>query len=199
MLDRSGSIRPSDYDKMRSFLDIVGNELKIGEKNEKGEVIGQGAIVTFSEVGEKRITLKESQDGDRFFTVVRSMPGPNTGGRTKTHLGLAVADKEVAIKEAGYRVDEADVKKMLMVITDGEQTRGGRNFVYVREAMKPFFERDMDVFAIGVGLGNQEAINQVRDMVKVPENAILSANYTDLLKTVENIIEKFCPGNGGDG
>ena len=198
VLDRSGiSIASRDYDKMREFVKEIAKELKVGERNEAGELIGQAAIVTFSEFGEKRITLAESQDANKFYDVVARMPGPLLQGRTKTHRGLAIADKEIAIKEAGYREDDPDVKKMIMVITDGEQTKESvrRGFVYVGEAMKPFFNRTMDVFAIGVGLDNDAAINEVKDMVEIPENAILAANYSDLLHRVGSIIKKFCPGN----
>ena len=182
---------------MREFVKEIAKELKVGERNEAGELIGQAAIVTFSEFGEKRITLAESQDANKFYDVVARMPGPLLQGRTKTHRGLAIADKEIAIKEAGYREDDPDVKKMIMVITDGEQTKESvrRGFVYVGEAMKPFFNRNMDVFAIGVGLDNDAAINEVKDMVEIPENAILAANYSDLLHRVGSIIKKFCPGN----
>ncbi|XP_028410451.1 stabilin-1-like isoform X2 [Dendronephthya gigantea] len=81
-----------------------------------------------------------------------------------------------------------------MVITDGEQTKESvrRGYVYVGDAMKPFFKRNMNVFAIGVGLENEWAINEVNDMVENPENAILSANFSDLLHRVENITKKFC-------
>ena len=181
---------------MREFVKEMGKELKVGGRNENGEVIGQAAIVTFSEEGEKRLTLAESQDSQKFYETVTTMPGPLLGGRTKTHRGLAVADKEVVIKEAGYREDDPDVKKIMMVITDGEQTKESvrRGYVYVGEAMKPFFNRNMDVFAIGVGLDNKAAIDQVKDMVEIPENAILAANFSDLLHRVENIIKSFCPG-----
>lgn len=181
---------------MREFVIQIATELKVGETNNAGEIIGQAAIVTFSEKGEKRITLAESQDPKNFYSVVSTMPGPLLGGRTKTHRGLKIAETEIAVKEAGYRVDNPDVKKLILVITDGEQTVESprRGYVYVGEAMKPFFDKNMDVFAVGVGLDNDAAIKQVKDMVKVPENAILAANYSDLLYKVESIINKFCPG-----
>ena len=194
VLDRSGSIKPSDYDQMRKFLIIIGKRLKVGETNEDGEVIGQAGIVTFSERGERRLFLKDSKRPGRFASTVERMPGPNSGGRTKTHLGLAVADKDVAVRSRGFRVDDPDVKKMLMIITDGEQTRGGRGYKYVGDAVKPFFARDMDIFAVGVGLNKQKAIDQVRDMVEVQDNAILAKNYKDLTMTVEDFMKKLCPG-----
>lgn len=123
VLDRSSSIRPDDYDHMREFLLSIGKTLKIGERDENGDVIGQGAIVTFSEKGTLRITLKESQTPGKFAEVVRKMPGPLSGGRTKTHQGLEVADKQVVTVEAGLRINDPNVEKIFMVITDGEQTK----------------------------------------------------------------------------
>ena len=196
VLDRSSSIRRPDYDLMRDFLLSLAEKLRIGERNSKGEILGQGAIVTFSEQGTKRITLKQSQTPGRFEKVVRLMPGPLPGGRTKTHRGLALADKDVVTKSAGYREDDPDVVKIFMVITDGRQTRESprRGYKYVGEAMKPFFQRDMNVFAVGVGLSDSDAKKQIRDMVEVPENAILAKNFKELTMTVNNFIQRFCPG-----
>lgn len=196
VLDRSSSIRISDFNLMREFLLSLGEKLRIGERNSKGEVVGQGAIVTFSEQGTTRITLQQSQTPGRFAQIVRGMPGPLPGGRTKTHQGLAVADKDVVIKSAGYREDDPDVTKIFMVITDGKQTRESRRrgYKYVGEAMQPFFRRDMNVFAVGVGLTQQSARKQVRDMVENPQNAILAKDFQELTDTVNNFISKFCPG-----
>ena len=61
--------------------------------------------------------------------------------------------------------------------------------------MKPFHDRGyLDVFAVGVGLDDEKAINEVKDMVRLPENAILAKNYKQLTETVENFIKMFCPG-----
>ena len=61
--------------------------------------------------------------------------------------------------------------------------------------MRPFHNRGyLKVFAVGVGLSDESAINEVKDMVEFPENAILTANYKELIDTVENIVMKFCPG-----
>lgn len=197
VLDRSSSIRRADYDLMRQFVISLGEKLRVGERNSEGEVMGQAAVVTFSEVGTVRINLRGSQTPGRFRKVVESMPGPRPGGRTKTHRGLAVADTRVVTKSAGYRQDNPDVIKIFMVITDGKQTRESRRrgYKYVREAMQPFFNRDMNVFAVGVGLSDESAKQQVRDMVQVPSNAILAKDFKELTQTVNNFIQRFCPGN----
>ncbi|CAB3991627.1 Matrilin-3, partial, partial [Paramuricea clavata] len=195
VLDRSSSIPEADYDLVRIFLTSLAEKLRVGELNSKGEVIGQAAIVTFSEVGTRRITLQQSRTPGRFAQIARTMPGPEQGGRTKTHQGLAVADKEVVIKSAGYREDQSDVEKIFMVITDGKQTRESkrRGYVYVKEAMQPFFRRNMNVFAVGVGLTDESAKRQVRDMVQVQENAILAKTFKELTETVNTFIQRFCP------
>lgn len=182
---------------MRKFLLSLGEKLRIGERNSKGEIIGQAAIVTFSERGTRRLSLKQSQRSGRFAQVVNRMPGPLQGGRTKTHQGLNVADKRVAVKRAGYREDDPEVAKIFMVITDGEQTIESRRrgYKYVKEAMQPFFKRDMNVFAVGVGLEKSSAKEQVKDMVEEPQNAILAENFEELSKTVNKFIQRFCPGN----
>jgi hypothetical protein len=179
---------------MRSFISSLAQKLKIGKRDKDGEIIGQGAIVTFSEVGTKRINLKESQVEGSFLEMVKAMPGPLPGGRTKTHRGLKVADEVVLTKSAGFREDDDDVARIFMVITDGKQTRESKRkgYIYVGEAMKPFFARDMNVFAVGVGLKDNSAKQQIRDMVEDPNNAILAENFMELTETVNNFIQRFC-------
>ena len=178
---------------MRRFLTVVGERLQIGVRNNAGEVIGQGALVTFSESAEVAINLQSSRTPGEFTKAVRSLKGPLLGGRTKTHLGLNVADKEVCLSSAGFRSNDPDVNRMLMVITDGEQTKG-RGYVPVSEAIKPFFERDMEVFAVGVGLKKQTARDEINAMVEETENAIFPATYTALINQVDDFLRKFCPG-----
>lgn len=139
VVDRSGSIRKDDYEHMRDFLKRLGESLKIGERDENGEIIGQGAIVTFSERGRLQISLKRSQTPGEFSRVVRTMPGPLEGGRTKTHRGLKIADKEVVSRAGGMRLDDPNVVKIFMVMTDGKQTvesrRRGLYKLYVRKVL----------------------------------------------------------------
>lgn len=181
---------------MRMFLLLFGENLKIGGRNSKGEIVGQGAIVTFSERGTKRITLKESQTPGRFAEVVKNMPGPLRGGRTRTHKGLRIADTEVAVKSAGYREDDANVKKILMVVTDGEQTRESRQRGYedVGDAMQPFFQRDMNVFSVGVGIFGEEVRQQIKDMVELPQNVIFPNSFKELTGKVKYFMSKILPG-----
>lgn len=61
--------------------------------------------------------------------------------------------------------------------------------------MEPFHQRGyLDVFSVGVGLKDEKAVNEVKDMVRLPENALLADNYKKLTETVENFIKMFCPG-----
>ena len=178
---------------MKDFLTTVGDALQIGVRNSEGDVLGQGAVVTFSEEANTQITLKQSDTPGAFDRAVENMPGPLPGGRTKTDKAFKLADEEVVQKSEGYREDDADVAKILVVITDGEQTKDSRS-TYVGEAIKPFFERDMTVFAIGVGLEKDSAKKEIRDMVEEPQNALFPESYSDLIKNAESFIRQFCPG-----
>ena len=198
VVDRSGSIHPNDFELVRQFLISIGEKLTVGERDSSGKIIGQAAIVTFSEYGKVELTLKSSQRPGRFRSVVNNMPGPRRGGRTKTHRGLAVADTQVAVKSAGYREDDPDVTKFFMVVTDGKQTVESRRrgYKYVREAMQPFFKRrNLTIFAVGIGLeGNSRAYRQVKDMVKDEENAFFPKNFKDLNKITMELINKLFNG-----
>ena len=178
-----------------NFLIFVGDALQIGVKNEEGEVLVQGAIVTFSEEATIQITLEGSRNPGNFTKVVNEMPGPQLRGRTKTHLALTLADTEVAVAKAGYRSTEKDVAKILVIITDGEQTKR-RGYIYVGDAARPLYEcKDMEVFAIGVGLERQQSARQeIKDMVQQSENAIFVKSYSSLNDYRNDFIGRFCPG-----
>jgi hypothetical protein len=176
---------------MRKFLRVVADKLQIGVANADGEIIGQGAMVSFSENPEVEILFSKSRIEGEFLNAVNNLKGPLVGGRTKTSKGLQLADREVCQRSAGFRDNENDVKRMLMVITDGEQTP---NEPPVSEAIKPFHRRNMDVFAVGVGLESQSARDEINSMVEVPENAIFPATYSDLINQVDDFVGRFCPG-----
>ena len=195
MVDRSSSISEDDYDKIRSFILNVEKRLRIGVKNDQKETIGQGAIVTFSNEGQKIISLKDSKIPGRFAKAVKSMPGPLVDGTTKTHRGLELAYREVAQVGEGLRARDDSVHKVVVVITNGHQTREKNGYVYVGDAVKPFFKRGIDVIAIGVGLETEKAKQQLFDMVRIPDNAFLVKQHSDLGSAIKTILPKVCPGN----
>ena len=193
VLDRSGSIKPDDYNQLKNFLSVVGDKVQIGVKNDTGASIGQGAIVTFSEHAKVQITLAASRRPGAFSEKVNELPALLPDGRTRIDLGLAIADKEVAQKAAGFRDNDNDVKRILVVVTNGEQTKE-KGYVPIKEAIKHFFARDMEVFVVGLGIEKQEAREGINDMVKVPANAIFLKSYTDLLHHVNEFLKLICSG-----
>lgn len=192
-MDRSAKINEDDYNKIRSFIQSVAKRLRIGVKKGK-EIIGQGAIVTFSDNGQKIITLKDSRTPGKFAKAVRSMPGPLSDGTTKTHRGLEVAYRQVALVEEGLRASDDSVHKVVVVITNGAQTPEQNGYVYVGDAVKPFFSRGIDVIAIGVGLKTNKAKKQLNDMVRIPENAFIVNQHNNLSSAIKNVMSRICPG-----
>ncbi len=195
VVDRSSSISEASFDSIRSFILSVGKRLRIGAKNEKKEIMGQGAIVTFSEEGQKIISLKDSKTPGKFSKAVRSMPGPIPINEraTKTHRGLEVAYRQVAVVSEGLRAHDDSVHKVVVVITNGHQTREKSGYVYVGDAVKAFFKRGIDVIAIGIGLETEKAKQQLNDMVRVPENAFLVNHHSNLSSAMKKIVSRVCP------
>lgn len=197
VLDSSGSINPGDYKQMKRFLDVVADKMQIGVENADGEIIGQGAMVTFSEKAKVEINLRASRTTQAFEDAVAYLKGPVPGGRTYTDKGLKLAEIDVAQPSAGLREGE-DVKRILVVLTDGEQTKPGKGkYTPVSQAIQPFYKKDIEVFAVGVGLKKENAIEEVKSMVpatKQSTNAIFPGSYTELIESVNDFISKFCPG-----
>ena len=176
---------------MRKFLDTVGRAFQIGEQNEENEPIGQGAVVTFSEESTVQIFLNQSVTPGEFSRVINDMPGPLVGGRTRTDIALKQANDEVVVASAGFRENDEDVAKILVVITDGKQTRG-RGSIPASQAIQPFHDSGLDVFAIGVGPGVDT--EEIRGLVRDPQNALFPESYTALNSSVADFVRRFCPG-----
>ena len=196
MVDRS-SISESGYENIRSFILSVAKHLRIGVKNDRREIIGQGAVVTFSDEGKKIITLRDSRTPGRFAKAVRSMPGPLSDRSTRAgniHRGLEVAYRQVAVVAEGLRARDDSVHKVVVVITNGHQTQEKNGYVYVGDAVKAFFKRGIDVIAIGVDLETQKAKDQLNDMVRIPENAFLVNHHSNLSRAMKTIESRVCPG-----
>ena len=176
---------------MREFLKAISKKLQIGVQNAAGEVIGQGGIATFSNGANIEINLQQSRVPGAFIKAVEEHPGRLLRGKTRTDLGLKEAEKLIE-KARGFREDDPDVKRVLVVITDGEQTPEG-DFKTVSEAIKPFYKKDMDVYAIGVGIDKTKAITEIESMVKNRERgfAVFRKKYSDLTKEVDDFVQKF--------
>ena len=62
--------------------------------------------------------------------------------------------------------------------------------------MIPFHNRKyLNVFAVGVGLRDDKAKQEVRDMVRSPANALLTESFEQLTESVDDFLIRFCPGN----
>jgi hypothetical protein len=194
VVDRS-SISESGYANIRSFILNVARRLRVGVKNERKEIIGQGAVVTFSDEGKKIVTLKDSKYPGRFVKAVRSMPGPLSDATRagKIHRGLEIAYREVAVANEGLRVRDDSVHKTVVVITNGHQTEEKNGYVYVGDAVKPFFKRGIDVIAIGIDLETGKAKDQLKDMVRIPQNAFLVNHHSNLSSAMNRIVSRVCP------
>ena len=198
VLEWSGTIHSDDYNSVRNFLLSIGKRLRIGEQNEKREAIGQGAIITYNKVGKMEITLKESQNKGSFARVVRTMADPIVSHQTKSARSLNAANKSVVINSTGYRENDADVSKLLVVISNETKRRDSQenSYKYAREVVQPLIRPDVKTLAVAVGTSDKKVIENVRNMVKDQENAILLNNYRELNETVENfILNKSCPGS----
>ena len=199
VIDRSGSIKDSDYKAMRKFLNAIGHGFQIGERNSDGEIIGQGAIVTFSDNTEVAITLKESQQSGRFGRVVTDeMLGPEEGSKTHTNDGLKRAYDELTTPENGFRSNDPDVHKQVILITDGQQTKPIDDPDFdVTAGLQPFHDKGIEVLVIGVGLIQGVQRKEIETMVsKHPDTQSykLPNNYRELMRDVSTYIDEQCPG-----
>ena len=74
VVERSATIRQTEFIHVREFLRALGQLLNGGVKDKNGEIISQAAIIMFSDDAEKIFTFEESNRPGGFDKAVRLLP-----------------------------------------------------------------------------------------------------------------------------
>ncbi|CAL8322464.1 unnamed protein product [Lota lota] len=108
VLDGSNSIYP--WSSILEFL------LKFLSKIEIGPQLSQVGIVSYGQNVTHRVNLSQFDNRDALLEKVGVLP-QDTGIKTMTFSGIETARKEAFMEERGAR---PDVKKVMVIVTDGE-------------------------------------------------------------------------------
>lgn len=88
--------------------------------------------------------------------------------------------------------DRENIRRIAVLLTDGEQTRGG-DFIEPSIAAKPLKNIGVDIYAVGIGRGAKRS--ELEEIVLKKENVHMLANFNKLLDY--SFIEKFVFGCKG--
>ena len=151
ILDGSGSVGTSNFDKVRDFVRGFVNELEIGANRT------QVGIIRYSTSAEVVFHLNERHIKSTLLEAIDNIP--YTGGFTNTADALCLLLEEGYTEEKGARLSADDVFQITVVMTDGQSNRNSDRCDFntfeaaeaIHNASYPIL-----VFAVGVTSGVNE-------------------------------------------
>ncbi len=179
IVDSSGSLR-RHYSKEKDFVKLVANSLDISPK---GSHVG---VVLFSKIAELSVKFSDHTNLKDFESAVDDLR--MMGSITRIDKALTMAYDNMFNERNGMRVK---VPKILILLTDGAQTKAA-DAIPPAQAVARFHDAGVKVIVIGIGSGVK--VDELKMIVKSPENLFLAANF-DQLKSetfVNSIIGSTC-------
>lgn len=148
LVDTSGSISRRDFRTLLRFVRSIVSSFEITDE------MTHIALIEYSTTASVQLRFNELNGRDlNRWSVESKIDGiPHRRGFTYIDRALSKADEEVFTYEAGMR---NYVKKVALVVTDGEQTKGDKSVESVNEmlanAAKPLKDKGVKIISLGIG------------------------------------------------
>ena len=179
LMDSSGSIGQSDFEKEKKFvydlvsnLDVGFNETRIG-------------IMTFSDTTEIITDFSKTTNKSDILNRISKIKYIHPKS-TNTANALIKANKEILVERKGMRPLEEGVPKIVLVITDGVSD----DTVETLKQAKKIKERGISM--ISIGIGKEVNMKELKELATIPNNQYLVENFDSVLKIINSISTKTC-------
>ena len=182
VLDSSGSIGSTNFQKMRNFVKTVINDLDIGPRRT------QVGVIVFSNTASVSFHLNSYSDRQSLMAAVDRIPYIGSGTKTADALYLLINQGFV-----GARPKNQGVPRVAMVVTDGKSNDPSLT-VTAAEALRQV--PSIMTYAVGIGGADETELNTIastrnhRKLVRY----ISSFNLVELERLQEDLREQACTG-----
>ena len=166
---------------MKDFVKIVANSFVIGPGKAFMALIQYGTNATTA------IRFTDYMNNADFNTAVDALP--YLRGETRIDKALQLASSELT-ERSGAR---AGVAKVLVLLTDGRQSRGPDG-VDLRKAATPLLSAGVRVFAVGIGTEIDE--NELELIVDKTDDVIVVPSFDGLAARVRQLSIATCESSG---
>ena len=145
-------------------------------------------IITFSDIAEHSIKLKDHTDMTSFSDAVNKID--HMRSITRIDLALKLAKKELFTVANGAR---KGAKKMLVLITDGAQTKKP-DAVDPAGLADEFRKQGTDIYVFGVGIDVKK--DELDKIGGGKDTANIADSFDELLKNdfMDSLLKDLCPG-----
>uniref|UniRef100_A0A4W6EZP7 Matrilin 2 n=1 Tax=Lates calcarifer TaxID=8187 RepID=A0A4W6EZP7_LATCA len=177
VIDSSRSIRPNDYEKVKTFIINLLQFLKVGPNATRVGLLQYGSVV------QPEFSLKTYTSKAQVEQAVRNMEHLATG--TMTGLAIQYTMETAFTEEEGARPANLHIPRIAMIVTDG------RPQDTVEEIAAQARQAGIQIFAIGVG---RVDMNTLRAIGSEPhsEHVHLVANFSQIETLISGFQSKLC-------
>uniref|UniRef100_A0A3P9DH50 Matrilin 2 n=1 Tax=Maylandia zebra TaxID=106582 RepID=A0A3P9DH50_9CICH len=177
VIDSSRSIRPNDYEKVKTFIINLLQFLKIGHNATRVGLLQYGSVV------QPEFSLSTYTTKSEVEQAVRNMEHLATG--TMTGLAIQYTMETAFTEEHGARPMNLHIPRIAMIVTDG------RPQDTVEEIAAQARQAGIQIFAIGVG---RVDMNTLRAIGSEPhsEHVHLVANFSQIETLISVFQSKLC-------
>ncbi|XP_069393247.1 matrilin-2 isoform X2 [Paralichthys olivaceus] len=177
VIDSSRSIRPSDYEKVKTFIVNVIQFLTIGPDATRVGLLQYGSVV------QPEFSLKTYTNKAEVEQAVRNMEHLATG--TMTGLAIQYTMETAFTEEEGARPANLHIPRIAMIVTDG------RPQDTVEEVAAQARQAGIQIFAIGVG---RVDMNTLKAIGSEPhsEHVHLVANFSQIATLISVFQSTLC-------
>ncbi|XP_037101364.1 LOW QUALITY PROTEIN: matrilin-3a [Syngnathus acus] len=172
IIDSSRSIRPSDFEKVKTFLALMVDTLVVGTDATRLAVVNYASTVKIE------FLLKDHfNKADMKKAISRIEP---LAAGTMTGLAIETAVKEAFTEESGARPHSRNIAKVAIIVTDG------RPQDHVEEISATARAQGIEIYAIGVDRADMASLKQ---MASLPlEDHVF---YVETYGVIEKLASKF--------
>ena len=182
LLDSSGSISLTNYQKMKDFIKAVAGSFSIGPGETFAGVILYGSDATTV------IRFADHFSNVNFNNAVDNLP--YLQGETRIDKALQLAYSELLTNRGGVR---PGVAKAVVLLTDGRQSPAPDR-TDLKEAAAPLLSTGVRIFAVGIG--NDVDKRELQLIVEKPEDVIVAESFDELALRVRQVSIATCESAG---
>ena len=162
VLDSSGSVGSSDYQRVREFVKNFIMSISIGQDED------QVGVIIFSSDAQVVFNLNTYQNQAQLLSAISSIP--YISGSTNTAAALRQLIDEGFTEGGGARLDSKTVLRIAIVMTDGKSNVNAGDTPIAAERVHDF-RPSILVYAVGVTSSvNQDELNEIATSPEFIEN-----------------------------
>lgn len=180
VIDSSRSIRPSDYEKVKTFIINLLQFLKVGPDDTRVGLLQYGSIV------QPEFSLNNFTSKAEVEQAVRNMQHLATG--TMTGLAIQYTMETAFTEDLGARPANLHIPRIAMIVTDGRPQDS------VEEIAAQAREAGIQIFAIGVGRVDMNILKAIGSEPH-SEHVHLVANFSQIETLISVFQSKLCGGD----